>query len=256
MVAGGTELCQIPWIELIDGVHHRRQMNSSIANIGHGEKEILRQFALNAEIPLLNVRIGAWIAREKVETERIAERWTKGGRRWTCESITIPRSAVRNVCAATEDIEETVEKLAVLVGNLIVAVLVRSAIQMVDRITGEYNHLVVQLVSDAKARTKVPPVDVRAIETRTARASAEQGSRARERRKIAVTIFDRTDCSGIGDTRAEENDCVRRLAFDSRRGEGLQDVPAQADINRQPRSDLDVVLNVRANIKVAELRFR
>src|ERR1700732_2257530 len=105
-------------------------MKYAIANVCDRDIQIVRQFALNAGIPGLRVRVLSWIAAELMQNAGgIEYGGTKRRRLGHTQRGAVPQAISRNVGAQRIHVGKTGKQIAVADGEFVIAVLVGSAIQ-------------------------------------------------------------------------------------------------------------------------------
>src|SRR6185503_11251632 len=215
------------------------KVDYTVTDPGCFKEHVERQLALQVDVPLLAVRSVAVITTEGIDRVAITERraeWCSHSCRY---GIGIPRSWRGSKRTGAGAVELAGQQVAVVHSDLAGAVLVGAAIEEGYVETGLDHHLMAQLIGKAKTRPEVSKVDIGTSVAGAAVTVAELGSSSRYAR------------NGVGTrvVRIEENNQVMLFS------EGHLDIPANTKIHCQFRSQLDVILNVRSEIPVAQPFF-
>src|ERR1700730_12450401 len=191
-----------------------------------------------------------WVERKRVGNGQLPgiPRAIRGS---ACPSAGRGAVAGRSTQAIRVHVEVAGELVSVVHGGFVVTVFVSNRVQKDHRVGPEIHCLIAQSVGEAKTWTKVVPMGIGTTVSGTTRTIPEQIGGAQQRLPSAGA-----DRPGIGPRRIKENDLVGGLATDSHSGEWPFDVPAKPDSYCQLGVDLNVVLNIRRNIKVTELGFQ
>ena len=108
-------------------------MQRAVADVGHGKEHVPGQFALDTCIPRLGVRNLTWVSAKLTQSasgiEEAAIRELAGsGLR---NGPAVPLTIAGNVRAKRVYVENTTQKAAVVDGDLVVTVFVRTAVQKI-----------------------------------------------------------------------------------------------------------------------------
>ena len=165
--------CWAPWTAPTGWVQLTWQIIAPVARVVHRKQHIVRQLALDADVPGDNVRRNAVRGRESVNTLANPKAWAERSKSRLGKNIGVPgaetgRGAPRRIAVKRSD-----EQVAVIHGHLAGAIFVRAAIHIILRETTLQDGLAVEGVRESDAGTQVIPSDVGAIVSCTTRAIAE-----------------------------------------------------------------------------------